>query len=136
MNEPERGVVEVGDVLTNSDGDTIDVARVKKGKLGLLVSGEFDDGQSYRAFFPWELPPVAEDMRNWYGWACRTYVALPGGHRIGEVGLSRSDPRPPTLSTHQAEWQKTLDTIKEEEPQPMQSRPFVEADKANVMEVR
>ncbi len=128
MNEPERGVVEVGDTIQNCHELLLSVGCVQKGSFGVLLYGRFvETGNNWQGFMPSELPPQ-EYTPNWHGWASRGFLVLQGGMKVGSVSHwakringGRAFEGMATLATCEALWLKTLD---EWQPEAMQSKPL------------
>ncbi len=111
------GIIEVGDVVVNHAGEVIKVIRVEIGKHGILYEGAFISPpypySNARGYFPYELPPV-EVVQRWFGWHKRATTVLANGLGAGVVTFGRSDPRPRTIEEYDAEWERTLASIAEE----------------------
>ncbi len=126
--EERTSIIEVGDEILSDAEYRLRVDSVELGQYGLKYSGDFVDypGQRGWGFVPYELPPVDEDIIDWYGWARRSYIILPNGRKVGSVTLLRNhDDSEHTTEEHNAEWQCTIETIKamKAEEGVMQSRP-------------
>ena len=110
-----REMIEVGDEITNNNGETIIVTKLERGKHGILWRGNIvDTGYTGWSFLIPELPPI-EELYYWYGWASRAYMVLASGQRVGDVAFWREDPRPDTIEEYDAEWERTIETMREEE---------------------
>ncbi len=118
----QRGVVEVGDELITTDGQTVIIERVERGSHGLLLCGKVPalDDLWVRVFLPDELAPVSEIIWHWQGWLARQTVVLVNGVSVGGVCQGR-EASPMTIQSCDAEWQRTLD---EWQPEAMQSKPL------------
>lgn len=120
--EERASIIEVGDEILNSIEDVIAVTQVDKGNHGLVVRGVFDDGDSYAAFWPYELPPLGDDILGWHGWANRCTITLANGRKVGELGVYARVGEPDTVEEYDAKWLETQPAMKAEEGA-MQSRP-------------
>lgn len=109
-------LIEEGMVVENSTGVQLEVQRVTLGRYGILAEGYLPslerEGKVY--ILP-ELPPLEFAKWDWYGWATRSHALLPTGLKVGAVAFYRNDPRPRTLEDYDAEWERTIDTIRKEE---------------------
>ena len=119
MTEQRTSVIEEGDHIYNSRGYEAVVLNVQKGRYGLATTIHFIDSNVAHSFKPYELAPI-DRVYNWYGWVSRGYVTLANGVRIGSVDFDFLDPRNEDIKEYDAEWERTIDTMRSEE---MQSRP-------------
>lgn len=116
-------LIEVGMVIKNCKGAEALITSVEKGVHGLLVTGEaLTYGISFKAFVPWELPPIEAtwpEKANWYGWLNRSFITVPIGEkglRMGIVSKRREDKYPNTIQDYDTKMKETWDTIRKEEP--------------------
>ena len=118
--EERTSLVEVGDEIRNFRGKRIVVTSFERGSHGLLVYGEFDSGEWFAEYQPYELPPD-EPERPFYNWASRETTTLASGVRVGCLAWIGSDGKL-TLKDCEARWVKTQELMEAEEGV-MQSRP-------------
>lgn len=129
MNEPERGLIEVGDEISSAAGP-VKLHTVTRGKHGILVMGHCEGWGEAKAYMPYELPPIEDQVDNWCGWDARFDTTLPSGKVVGMVIFPYPDSRARSIEEYDAEWAKTL---KKRQPEPMQSKPLPVGE--NVMRV-
>ena len=113
--EERWSLIDVGDEIHgHRNGSASRIQSIVKGKNGLLWEGVSYAGTPVRSFLPYELPP-SEYISGWYGWKSRSVVTLYDGRCLGSVAFSRSDPRPRTIEEYDAEFDRTIETIRQEE---------------------
>lgn len=110
-----QNLINVGDEVKTNWDEAVIVSQVVVGKYGLLVLGKFDNDMSYREYFPYELPPCEETL-NWYGWGERSFTTIATGQKLGGVCFWSYDLRPRTIEEYDAEWERTIKEIRQEEP--------------------
>ena len=81
-------LINVGDRINTCDQQWVTLNKIENGRLGLIVTGLFDNGLSFQGYLPWELPPQELEL-GWYGWSGRGYIELPDGEKLGVLGFPR-----------------------------------------------
>ena len=124
-----RGIIEVGDSIEGSVGSRGIVDAIEMGDHGVLLRGTFthqapdqEPWPTFHAYVPNELPP-SKRLEPWYGFAQRGTLTINGKATVGYVTFDDLW-FVQGLPYCEAEWQRTLETIAEEEPEPMQSKPL------------
>ena len=82
-------LINVGDEIQNSMGETVTITGVVNGRYGLLLEGRFASGGPYLDYLPYELPSCEsywhQGKGGWYGWADRAKITLSNGMELGAV---------------------------------------------------
>jgi len=132
-------IIEVGDKVVNHAGAVLTVREVHQGKYGIFIEGTFDSGARGGSYFPPEMLPV-EAESPWYGFGGASYAVLPSGAKVGVVAFRQSDPRAYNVDEYDAEWKRTLETMRLEKmsgthtpDNTLQSRPFTEQSRPDVL---
>jgi len=133
-----ENIIEVGDEI-KSKGVTHKVTAVYRGKYGiaietvLIAAITLHIGMVGAAFLPYELPP-SEVEYNWYGWSAKLWATLSNGQKVGVVTFSRSESRGwGNMDDYDAEWERTLESMKLDKIMEPQSRPFTKQSRPDVL---